>query len=92
MKKSFLAFFSIVWLLATALAGCASSQAAKADPEKKNDSPLVVYSGRKEPLIKPVLDAFEKDTGIKVTLRSGGASELANAIIEERKSPGAEYL
>lgn len=92
MKKSLLFVYAAILLMAALVAGCAQSQDPKATGEKKEGSPLVVYSGRKEPLIKPVLDAFEKDTGIKVTLRSGGASELANAIIEEQKSPGADVF
>lgn len=93
MKKRIFVVVSAALLLATVfLAGCASSRDEKAFADKKEGSSLVIYSGRKEPLIKPVLDAFEKDTGIKVTLRSGGASELANAIIEEQKSPGADVF
>lgn len=92
MKKKILAACSIS-LLATVLAGCSLPGEQKASAgEKTAPSSLVAYSGRKEPLIKPVLDAFEKETGIKVTLRSGGASELANAIIEEQKSPGADVF
>lgn len=53
---------------------------------------LVVYSGRKDALIKPVLDAFTAATGIQVELRSGGASELANAILEERQNPQADVF
>lgn len=93
MKKKMLVLVSTVLLLTTLfLVGCASSQGEKSSGDNKESSSLVLYSGRKEPLIKPVLDAFEKDTGIKVTLRSGGASELANAIIEEQRSPGADVF
>lgn len=53
---------------------------------------LVVYSGRKEPLIKPVLEMFEKESGIKVVLHSGGASELANAILEEGGKPRGDVF
>lgn len=43
---------------------------------------LVVYSGRAENLIKPLLEKFEA-TGVKVEVRYGGSAELAAQILEE---------
>ncbi|MFZ5536157.1 MAG: Fe(3+) ABC transporter substrate-binding protein [Pseudomonadota bacterium] len=45
-----------------------------------------VYSGRGEALIKPLLDTFSKETGIKVNLVSG----KDNALIERLKAEGAQ--
>ena len=54
---------------------------------------LVVYSGRGERLIKPVLDEFTKKTGIKITLHSAGTVELLNKLIAEGdRSPADIYL
>jgi len=39
---------------------------------------VVVYAARKEDLIKPAFDAFTRDTGIRVTLLTGKAGELAS--------------
>ncbi len=44
---------------------------------------LVIYSGRSERLIKPVLDEFSKRTGVKITIHSGGSVELLNKILAE---------
>lgn len=44
---------------------------------------LVVYSGRAENLIEPLLDRFEKATGVDVEVRYGGSAELAAQILEE---------
>lgn len=44
---------------------------------------LVVYSGRAERLIKPVLDAFQTKTGIQVDLLSSGSTELVNRLQAE---------
>lgn len=44
---------------------------------------LVIYSGRSERLIKPVLDEFSKRTGIKYVLHSAGTVELYNKLIAE---------
>ena len=44
---------------------------------------LVVYSGRAERLIKPVLDAFQTKTGIQIDLLSSGSTELLNRLQAE---------
>lgn len=44
---------------------------------------LVVYSGRAERLIKPVLDEFQARTGITVDLLSSGTTELVNRLQAE---------
>lgn len=51
---------------------------------------LIIYSGRKEPLIQPVLDQFQKATNIRIVLRSGDASALANQLLEEQNNPRAD--
>src|SRR2546428_8694092 len=48
---------------------------------------LVIYSGRKEKAIKPVLDEFTKQTGIQVDLKVGKTSGLANEIRMEKARP-----
>ena len=40
------------------------------------DEQLVVYSSRKEQLVKPLFDAFEKETGIHVTYQTGKEGPL----------------
>ncbi|MDP1779137.1 MAG: ABC transporter substrate-binding protein, partial [Anaerolineales bacterium] len=54
---------------------------------------LVIYSGRSESLIQPVLDAFQaKYPNVKILLKSGSNSELANALIEEQSNPQADVF
>jgi len=54
---------------------------------------LVIYSGRGERLIKPVLDEFTKRTGIKVTLHSAGTVELLNRLMAEGdRTPADIYM
>src|SRR5687768_15549791 len=46
---------------------------------------LVVYSGRSEALIQPVIDAFKaQHPDVEILLKSGSNSELANALLEEQ--------
>ncbi|WP_088329160.1 Fe(3+) ABC transporter substrate-binding protein [Lacimicrobium sp. SS2-24] len=51
-----------------------------------------VYSARKEALIKPVLDTFSEQTGIKVNLITGNADALISRIASEGKFSPADVL
>lgn len=55
-------------------------------------SELVIYSGRKESAIKPVVELFERQTGIKVALKVGKTSGLANEMLQERQRPRADIF
>ena len=55
------------------------------------ETTLIVYSGRSEALIKPVIDAFMvENPTIKVLLKAGKDNELAAAILEEQANPQAD--
>lgn len=53
---------------------------------------LIIYSGRAERLIKPVLDAFTAKTGIQVDLLSSGTTELVNRLKAEGDRTQADVL
>jgi iron(III) transport system substrate-binding protein len=54
---------------------------------------LVIYTGRSEPLIQPVIDAFKAQyPNVNVLLKAGSNSELANALIEEKSNPQADVF
>jgi iron(III) transport system substrate-binding protein len=54
---------------------------------------LTIYSGRSEPLIQPVLEAFTaQHPEIVLLLKAGSNSELANALIEEQNNPQADVF
>jgi iron(III) transport system substrate-binding protein len=78
-------------LPALALAACAllmtGSAAPAAEPER-----LVVYSGRAERLIKPLLDSFQAKTGIQVDLLSSGTTEVVNRLQAEGERTPADIL
>ena len=54
---------------------------------------IVVYNAQHESLTQSWADAFTKETGIKVTLRNGGDTQLANQILQEgANSPADVFL
>ena len=69
-------------LLLPALAACGSDD-DKSSSGEGGDSALVIYSGRNEKLVKPILDKLEKAVGTKVEVRYGDSAELAAQILEE---------
>ena len=75
-----LAKFSILFL---SLIVTATPQAA--------DS-LVVYSGRSDKFIKPVLENFTKQTGIKVTVHAGKSTALLNKLKVEGERTDADLF
>ena len=83
MKSAVIALVSVVSALAlTAAASTAPAQTAS----------LTIYSGREEPLVKPILDRFTKETGIALNVRYGSSASLATALVEEgRNSPADVY-
>ncbi|MBT2400481.1 iron ABC transporter substrate-binding protein [Streptomyces sp. ISL-100] len=67
------AFCAAAALLAT-VAGCGNAE---------DDAGLVIYSGRNENLVKPLLDDLEKAIGTTVAVRYGDSAEMAAQIQEE---------
>lgn len=80
--------------LAAALlvAGCAAPRTGDGEAAPAGERELVVYSGRAESLIGPLVERFEKDTGIRVRVRYGESAELALALLEEGRSSPADVF
>ena len=51
-----------------------------------------IYSARQEELIKPLLDKFTADTGIKVNLITGKPDELISRMVSEGRNSPADVL
>ncbi|MFQ5470605.1 MAG: extracellular solute-binding protein [Gammaproteobacteria bacterium] len=58
-----------------------------------DDKELIVYSGRSDKFVKPVVEAFAKETGIKVVLHSAKSTALLNKLkIEGERTPADLFL
>ena len=80
-------------LLAAAAAPAVLSTTACGSDSADAGNGLVVYSGRNENLIAPLLEKFTEATGIAVTPRYGGSAELAAQLLEEGSdSPASVFL
>ena len=53
---------------------------------------LVIYSGRSEELVGPIIEQFEAETGIDVQTRYGDTAELAATILEEGENSPADLF
>lgn len=53
---------------------------------------LVVYSGRSDKFVKPVIDAFTQETGIKVTIHAGSSTSLLNKLKLEGDKTSADLF
>lgn len=78
-----LAILFSVLALAAGLTACSSSEEADG---------LLIYNAQHESLTKEWIDAFTEETGIKVTYRQGGDTELGNQLIAEGASSPADLF
>jgi len=53
---------------------------------------LTLYSGRGETLVKPLIQAFEQETGIRVNVRYAGTAALAVLLQEEGRASPADVF
>lgn len=60
--------------------------------DRGEDDALVLYSGRSEALVRPIVEGFEEETGIPVDVRYGATSELAIALMTEGDSTRADLF
>ncbi|MGN9809754.1 iron ABC transporter substrate-binding protein [Micromonospora sp. BQ11] len=81
-------------LLGFGLVACGSDEdGGAADPGKPNDKVITVYSGRNEQLVKPLLEKFTQQTGIKVQTRYATTAQLAAQLVEEGdRSPADAFF
>lgn len=70
------------------LTGCQSDAAE--DMQASNR--LILYSGRSESLVNPIIEQFSEASGIEVEVRYGGTAELAATLMEEGENSPADIF
>lgn len=69
-----------------------ATTAASPTPAKPSGS-ITVYSGRAESLVGPLIEEFEKSTGVDVNVKYGDTAQLAALLLEEgKRSPADVYF
>jgi iron(III) transport system substrate-binding protein len=87
-------FFGVALGVTLMVAGCAAASEETPAPEPEapaveeavvpvSDNYVILYSGREETLVQPLIDRFTEQTGIQVDVRYAGTSELAAQLLEE---------
>lgn len=85
MKKVIVVLLPL--LVGTALAACNAGSGSGGDGEQ-----LVVYSGRNENLVKPILERFAEETGVDIRVKYGDTAELAATLLEEGEGTSADVF
>jgi iron(III) transport system substrate-binding protein len=68
------------------------SDGERVSPVGAGDASLVIYSGRSESLVGPLIDRFTEATGIEVSVRWGKTAELAATLLEEGDNSRADLF
>ncbi len=83
---SFKKIFAIAAIAVATLSGCA------AQPALESKDSIVIYSGRDEEIVKPLIEIFEQESGIQVEVRYAGSAELAAQLLEEGANSPADVF
>lgn len=69
-----------------------SSAAVTAGTSAEPSGTVIIYSGRSESLIGPLIERFRVETGLDVQVKYAGTSELAATILEEGDASPADVF
>lgn len=84
---------SIATLITIAvLVGACAGNSSGTGPDGTTSRSLVVYSGRSEELVGPLVERFEQASGIDVEIRYGSSSEMAATLLSEGGASPADVF
>src|SRR5262249_61657123 len=89
MKSMRSRFITAALMMVSTVAGYAQFGAEKAAAQSQS---ILIYNAQHASLTQAWANAFTRDTGIKVTIRNGGDSELGNQIVQEGSASPADVF
>ena len=96
LSKNALAGIALLASAALGLTACGSNAGtaptASGSDAAASGEGITVYNAQHESLTKEWVDAFTKETGIKVTMRQGSDTELSNQIVQEGAASPADVF
>ena len=92
MRGVLLALLCAAALMGTAAIACNDGTAGESASEVPDAGSLVVYSGRSESLVDPMIKQFADATGIKVQVKYAGTAAIAATIHEEGDNSPADVF
>lgn len=93
--RSRIGFGASLLALVIGLAACgneASVPETAAPSTNPEDGKLVIYSGRNENLVRPLIDQFKEKSGIEVEVRYADTTELTATLLEEGDASPADVF
>ena len=85
-------FGALLAFLLIALAACGGEERPASDTPADEPGELVVYAGRSQALVDPIVARFRDETGIDVQVRYGRDAELLAALEEEGDRSAADVF
>lgn len=91
--RSRIAFGASLLMICVALTACGDGDSgASRDEGGGADGSLVVYSGRNENLIRPLIELFTERTAVEVEVRYADTTELTATLLEEGENSPADVF